>query len=220
MTKMRKQTSKSLPCKQGRKQRKFKPFDKEFQPPVVSDYSAIQKVAAFVPKGEIPFLVLFLIWWISGNPYTRDLAEDFPSDFDKNSAVVRYETTHTRKNHKEFSNVTESLRDTRNYDSKRRRKGVKPDHSLERKVAKPLGRRKAIQQSASVVEQKTKKESKNDELNEEAKNEACKKRAVKILLEKSMKEPKPEIKVEMPVKIPGFMPLDIIKGNVDNNGLL
>ena len=35
MTKMRKQTSKSLPCKQGRKQRKFKPFDKEFQPIVM-----------------------------------------------------------------------------------------------------------------------------------------------------------------------------------------
>ena len=61
MTKMRKQTSKSLPCKQGRKQQKFKPFDKEFHPPVVSDYSATKKVTAFVPKGEIPFLVLFLI---------------------------------------------------------------------------------------------------------------------------------------------------------------
>ena len=83
-----------------------------------------------------------------------------------------------------------------------------------------MGRHQATQQSADEVEQQIKKESKNGELNEEAKNGACKKRAVKILLEKSMKKPKPEINVEMPVKTPGFMPLDIIKGNVDNNGLL
>ena len=175
------------------------------------------------PKVRYLFCIFFDIFFdflILGNRFTRDLAEDFPTDFDKNSAVARFETTHTRKNHNEFSNVSESLRETRNYDSKRRRKGVKLDHSLERKVAKPLGRHQATQQSAGEVKQKIKKESQNDELNEEAKNEACKKRAVKTLLEKSMKEPKPEIKVEMPVKTPGFMPLDIIKGNVDNNGLL
>ena len=39
---------------------------------------------------------------------------------------------------------------------------------------------------------------------------------MQILLEKSTKEPKPEVKIEMPVKTPGFMPLDIIKGNKDN----
>ena len=134
------------------------------------------------------FFDIFLDFLILGNRFTRDLAEDFPTDFDKNSAVARFETTHTRKNHNEFSNVSESLRETRNYDLKRRRKGVKPDHSLERKVAKPLGRRKAIQQSASVVEQKTKKESKNDELNEEAKNEACKKRRSENIIGKINEE--------------------------------
>ena len=56
---MHKQTSKSLPFKQGRKQSQFKPFEKEFHEPIVSNFSSTTQVAAYVPKGNIKYRTIF-----------------------------------------------------------------------------------------------------------------------------------------------------------------
>ena len=129
------------------------------------------------------------------------------------SKVLKHEGTHNRKNHTEFANVTESLteRPCKNYDSKKSGPNrVRPNHDIDRRVARPLGKRGAVTKSSGEVKPKIKKEAEK-----ESNNEACKKRAVEIL-KRSKDEPKREIKVEMPDKNQsrGFMPSDIIKGKI------
>jgi len=193
MPKMQKQTTKSLPFKQGCSKRTFKPFEKEFQKPVTSHYSSTKSVSAYVSKG---------------NPFLRDLAEDFPSQFDNDSMLVKHEGTHSRTNYEQYANITESLTERvhKSYNSKNRPKRTRPDHSLDRKNAKPLGKPQSVNSSAGKMENTAgiKQESKIDQ------NELNKQKAKKIL-EESKEELKPAIKIEMPDSNLGFKLEDFVK---------
>ena len=123
------------------------------------------------------------------------------------SAVVQNEPTHTRKNHREFSNVTDSLTEKVNktYDlPNRRRNRARADHSLDKKVAQPLGKRKSVNTSAGKMDSSTKQGSKVDL------NELNKQKAKKILDES--KEESIPVKIETPEISSGFILEDIIKG--------
>lgn len=207
MPKMQKQTRKPLP------------FKREFHEPVTSHYSSTKSISAYVPKGEISFLIYMYRanndlrsnnFRILGNPFLRDLAEDFPSQFDNDSMLVKHEGTHSRTNYKQYDNITESLTERvhKNYNSKNRQKRTRPDHSLDRKNAKPLGKSRSVNSSAGKMENTAgiKQESKIDQ------NELNKQKAKKIL-EESKEELKPAIKIEMPDSNLGFKLEDFVKGN-------
>ena len=49
----------------------------------------------------------------SGNKFTRDLAEDHETEMDRDSMHPNNEQTHTRRNHKQFENVTVCLKEVR-----------------------------------------------------------------------------------------------------------
>jgi len=65
---------------------------------VCRKYSSTHKVSEFRPKG---------------NRFLRDIAEDDETDLDRDSMHPIHEQTHNSKNHKEFNNVTESLKQVR-----------------------------------------------------------------------------------------------------------
>ena len=162
---------------------------------------------------------------ISGNKYTRDNAEDFPTEIDKISMYVRYEGTHTRRNYEEHGNVTSDLKEYRKSDPARLKPRARLDHSLDRRCARPLGEGQSVKQSIDQAkkfkEQEgyksfPKKATVNNFKNEEFKEEAKKLKAKKILeAEKKIKKEKRIIKVEARGENErGFVLDDYIKGKI------
>lgn len=152
---------------------------------------------------------------ISGNKYTRDNAEDFPSEIDHDSLYVRHEKTHTRRNSNQFGNVTTPLKEYRKSDPTRLKPRAKLDHSMDRRSAQPLGGNTKIKVPA-VLSDHSKKATVKKFKKEEFKEEAKKLKAKKILeADKKFKNERRVIKVELPEKIePGFALDDIIKGKI------
>ena len=126
----------------------------------------------------------------SGNKYTRDLGEDFPTEIDADSEYVRHEESHTSRSFQEFANVTTNLKE-------RRQRGPKRD--VPRSISSH-SRRPSIPKSAGKI----KKE-------KEYTNLAKKKRAKRII--EQQKTNKKEIKIEFPhQKEPGFRLDDYVQG--------
>ena len=155
----------------------------------------------------------------SGNKYTRDNAEDFPTEIDASSSLVRYEGTHTRRNYEQFGNVTTPLKEYRKSDPARLKPRARLDHSLDRRCAEPLGRN-PIKCSNSKIPAVLSDHSKNATVKkikkEECKEEAKKLKAKKILeAEKKTKKEKRIIKVELRDKNDrGFVLDDFMKGKI------
>ena len=201
--------------KERRNKTKAVPFRKEYHKPIVRDFSSTHKLADCVPKGEksfIPEHKHFMSCTNSecyknikslGNKYTRDLAEDFPTQRDADSKFVRYEKTHTRRNCAEFSNVTTNLKEYRPRDPNRMEPWPILNHSKPRREAKALGRPQSIPKLGGKIQKE-----KYD------KNMANKKKAKRILeREKNVKK---EIKIELPYENErGFRLEDYVKGNFE-----
>ena len=152
---------------------------------------------------------------ISGNKYTRDNAEDFPTEIDHDSLYVRYEKSHTRRNSDQFGNVTTPLKEYRKSDPARLKPRARLDHSLDRRSAQPLGgntKRKVPAVQSDHSKKATVKKFKKEEFKEEAK----KLKAKKILeANKKLKNERRVIKVEPRNKNDrGFILGDYIKGKI------
>ena len=114
---------------------------------------------------------------------------------------MRHEITHTRRNHREFVNVSSNLKERRKRDPNRLEPRPIFDHSDTRSEAQPLGRRQAGKQSAGKIKK------------EKVDKDLAYREKVKRTLEQD-KKIKKEIKVELPCENDsGFKLGDYVKGN-------
>lgn len=142
---------------------------------------------------------------ILGNKYTRDLAENFPTQRDEESKYVRHEITHTRRNYEEFGNVTSNLKQYRKRDPNRIQPWPILNHSAQRRQAQPLGSRESGLKSAGNI--------KKERVDKDFAYREKVKRTLKMERGRTIKK---EVTVELPYENDrGFKLGDYVKGNFD-----